>query len=159
MKRWLSLAPLAAAALLTTGAGAETLVDAQGLAAMEGLATWPIVDARDLSERSQQPIPGTLEFGPEFEVPAKLLVSGKLLVIGPDTATARRVAKQIEGRIPGITALVPEGGLEMLRGVRPDLGGMSSSVGGRWVPSTFTIPRDTCQPGTPAHVFSDQKAD
>lgn len=139
-------------ALAATTASADTLLDAQALGATQGIATWPLVDARELSERSRQPIPGALDSG------AELTLSGPVLIIGSDPESARRIAQELETRLPGLTAYVPAGGIDDLRALRPELGGMAPSGELGAMPGTFTIPRDTCQPGQPAHVFTDEKA-
>jgi hypothetical protein len=143
---------LLVAALLAADrfAEAETLVDAQALATLEGAAAWPLVDARDLAERSQSPIPGALD--PD-QAPA---TAGGVLVIGTDTAGARRVAREIEARLPGSKVVVVDGGVDALRGLRPELANLPSALGITGMPGTFTIPKDTCQPGKPVHTFTDQ---
>lgn len=132
-------------------APAETLLDTQAIASAQGIAAWPLVDGRDLAERSRQPIPGALDPG------AAVALSGPVLVIGSDPESARRAALELEQRLPGLTAYVPAGGLDDLRSVRPELGSLAPQEAAGAMPGTFTIPRDTCQPGQPAHVFTDQK--
>lgn len=152
MRRLLTPLTLIGLTLASATTAADTLLDAQALATTQGIATWPLVDARELSERSRQPIPGALDPG------SGLTLSGPVLILGSDPESARRVARELEQRIPGLTAYVPAGGVEDLRALRPELGGVAPAGELGAMPGTFTIPRDTCQPGQPAHVFTDEKA-
>jgi len=129
-------------------AAAEEVVDAEALAKLEGAAGWPVVDVRELAERSREPIPGALEFGPELEV------SGPVLVVASEESIARLTAVAIESRLRSAQAYVVAGGIETLRTIRPDL---LPSVGDSNMPGTFTIPSDTCQPGPALHTFSEEK--
>lgn len=132
----------------TASALAETVVDAGALAQLDGAAAWPVVDVRDLSDRSRKPIPGALEFGPELDV------AGPVLVVAGEDQVAQLTAVAIEARLRGAEAFAVAGGLESLQTIRPDL--LRDSGGGN-MPGTFTIPSDTCQPGEPLHTYSDEK--
>lgn len=133
---------------LAATALAETVVDAEALAGLEGAAEWPVVDVRELAERSREPIPGALEFGPELNV------SGPVLVIASEDSIARLSAVAIESRLRSAEAYAVTGGIDTLRTIRSDL---LSPLGGGNMPGTFTIPSDTCQPGEPLHTFSEEK--
>lgn len=133
---------------LATVATAEEVVDAKGLAALEGAAGWPVVDVRELADRSREPIPGALEFGPELDV------SGPVLVVASEDSIAQLTAVAIESRLSSVVAYVVSGGIDTLRSIRPDL---LQSFGGSNMPGTFTIPSDTCQPGKPLHTFTEEK--
>jgi rhodanese-related sulfurtransferase len=126
---------------------AEEVVDAAALARLEGAAGWPVVDVRDLSERSREPIPGALEFGPE------LSVAGPVLVVASEESIAQLTAVAIESRLPSAEAYAVSGGVDTLRAIRSDL---LPSPDGSNMPGTFTIPSDTCQVGEPLHTFSDE---
>lgn len=134
--------------IFVSSAAAETLVDAEALAKLEGAAQWPVVDMRELDERSREPIPGALEFGPELNV------SGPVLVVASEDSIAQLTAAAIESRLPGAKAYVVSGGIETLRAVRPEL---LPPPGSSNMPGTFTIPSDTCQPGSPLHTFTEEK--
>ncbi len=140
----------AAALLLLMGpfAVAETLVDGEALKNLDGAAHWTVVDARELSERSLEPIPGAIDYGP------RLQVEGRILVIASDDSLAARVARSIESRLPTVEAFAVSGGIQTLRVIRPKL---LSDLDGGGMPSTFTIPRDTCQPGAPLQVYADDE--
>lgn len=133
---------------VAAAACAETVVDAEALSKLEGAAGWPVVDVRDLAERSREPIPGALEFGPELNL------SGPVLVIASEDSIAQLTAVAIESRLRSAQAYAVAGGIETLRTIRSDL---LPSVGGSNMPGTFTIPSDTCQPGEPLHTFSEEK--
>lgn len=126
----------------------ETLLEANALQKMEGAKNWPVVDIRELSDRSQSPIPGALEFGPE------LSLEGKALLVASDITTALLVARSIESRTRTAEVFVLVGGFETLRTIRPEL---SPSIGDFIMPGTFTIPSDTCKQGEPLHTFSDEE--
>lgn len=144
----LRLMALLASLWLAGAAAAEEVVGAEALAKLEGAAGWPVVDVRDLAERSREPIPGALEFGPELEV------SGPVLVVASEESIARLTAVAIESRLRSAEAYVVAGGIETLRTIRPDL---LPSMGDSNMPGTFTIPSDTCQPGPALHTFSEEK--
>jgi rhodanese-related sulfurtransferase len=133
---------------LCTIAVAEEVVDAASLAKLEGAAGWPVVDIRELSERSREPIPGALEFGPELNV------SGPVLVLASADSIAQLTAVAIESRLPRAQAYAISGGIDTLRVIRPDL---LPAMGGGNMPGTFTIPSDTCQPGPALHTFTEEK--
>lgn len=132
---------------LAAAAAAEEVVDAASLAALEGAAGWPVVDARELAERSREPIPGALEFGSELDV------TGPVLVIASEDSIARLTAVAIESRLRSAQAYAVLGGLDTLRTIRPEL--LPALEGN--MPGTFNIPSDTCQPGEPLHTFSEEK--
>lgn len=135
------------AMVMTPGpAGAETLADADMLLTVQGVVDMPLVDARDLSERSLNPIPGSLDYS------AELLVVGKVLLLAPDEAVAVDIAQAIESRLPNVHIFIIAGGLETLRMVRPDL---LPKPGLYNMPKTFTIPSNTCESGPALHVFGD----
>lgn len=123
---------------------AETLVDAEALKQLEDVASWPIVDVRELSERSMAPIPGALEFDSE------LSVEGKVLLVASDNTIASMVAQAIEEKLKDVEVFVVDGGLETLKVIHPELRSLSG------MPGTFNIPTDTCEPGNPLHTFSDE---
>ncbi len=133
---------------LTAAATAEEVVDAKALAGLEGAAGWPVVDVRELADRSREAIPGALEFGPELDV------SGPVLVVASEDSIAQLTAVAIESRLSSVVAYAVSGGIDALRSIRPDL---LQSFGGNNMPGTFTIPRDTCQPGKPLHTFTEEK--
>lgn len=128
---------------LSTGAAAEAMVDAATLSSLEGASQWPVVDVRDLGERSLQPIPGARDFTPELDL------AGPVLVVGSDDSAAHRAAAAIEARLSRVQAHWVAGGIDSLRTIRPDL-----PAGSGTMPESFTIPSDTCQPGEPLHTFS-----
>ncbi len=132
---------------LTTTLFAETVVDAAALSQMKDAANWPVVDVRELSERSMSPIPGSLDFDSE------LSVEGKILVIASDHVRALLVARAIEEQLTGVEAFVVDGGLQTLQTLRSELRSLSGESG---MPGTFNIPTDTCEPGNPLHTFSDE---
>jgi rhodanese-related sulfurtransferase len=133
---------------LAAAAVAEEVVDAASLAKLEGAAGWPVVDVRDLSERSRAPIPGALEFGPGLNV------SGPVLVLASEESIAQLTAVAIESRLPSAQAYAVSGGIDTLRTIRSDL---LPSLGDSNMPGTFTIPSDTCQPGPALHTFTEEK--
>ncbi len=134
--------------LLAPFAAAETPVDGEALKKLGGAAHWTVVDARELSERSREPIPGAIDYGPG------LRVEGRVLVIASADSLAVRAARSIESRLRAVEAFAVSGGIETLAVIRPEL---LASLEGGGMPGTFTIPRDTCQPGAPLHVYtSDQ---
>jgi hypothetical protein len=126
-------------------ANGEMLADASLLEAMAA-ADWPVVDGRDLAERSQQAIAGALPFDAELRLDA-----AHVLVLAEDDAAARVLARVVEARFPGTTAVAVAGGAPTLRGVRR--AAAAAFVDG--MPRNFTIPSDTCQPGEPLHIFTD----
>lgn len=132
---------------LAAAAAAEEVVDAASLATLEGASGWPVVDERELSERSREPIPGALEFGPELDV------TGPVLVIASEDSIARLTAVAIESRLRNVQAYAISGGIDTLRRIRTDL---LPAIEGN-MPGTFNIPSDTCQPGEPLHTFSEEK--
>lgn len=136
----------ALALALASAVQAETVVDAEGLQALEGAAYWAVVDVRALSDRSSDPIPNALEFAPDLDV------SGPVLVLASDDEVARATAKAIESRLRTVEAYAVAGGMATLRTIRPDL--LPSILEGN-MPGTFTIPHNTCQTGKPLHTFSD----
>jgi len=127
---------------------AEALVDANALKKIEGVENWPVVDVRELSERSQSPIPGALDFDPELNV------EGKVLVVASDNATGLLVARAIESRLRTAEVFIVDGGLKTLRTILTEL---RPSTDEFVLPGTFTIPSDTCEPGKPLHIFSDEE--
>lgn len=139
---------MALALTLVSAVQAETVVDVEGLQALKGAAYWPVVDVRALSERSSDPIPNALEFGPDLDV------SGRVLVVASDDEDARATARAIESRLRTVEAYVVAGGLPTLRTIRADL--LPSILDGN-MPGTFTIPHNTCQTGKPLHTFSSEK--
>lgn len=132
---------------LVGAVAAVEVVDAESLARLEGAAGWPVVDVRELAERSREPIPGALELGPELQV------TGPVLVIASEDSIAQLTAVAIESRLRGAQAYAVSGGIDTLRRIRPDL--LPTLEGS--MPGTFTIPSDTCQPGEPLHTFSEEK--
>lgn len=133
---------------LATVVTAEEVVDAKALAALDGAAGWPVVDVRELADRSREPIPGALEFGPELKV------TGPVLVVASEDSIAQLTAVAIESQLRSAMAYVVSGGIDTLRLIRPEL---LQSLGDSNMPGTFNIPRDTCQPGKPLHTFSEEK--
>lgn len=126
---------------------AEEVVDAERLASLEGAESWPVVDVRDLVDRSRVAIPGALEFD------AQLSLSGPVLVVGSEDSMARLSAVALESRFEGVDAYAVAGGIDSLRAIRSDLP-QAPQAGA--MPGTFTIPSDTCQAGEPLHTFSDE---
>jgi rhodanese-related sulfurtransferase len=139
---------LLASMWLVASAAAEEVVDAASLARLEGAAGWPVVDVRELADRSREPIPGALDFGPELDV------TGPVLVIASEDSIAQLTAVAVESRLRNAQAYAVMGGIETLRTIRPDL---LPSMGNGNMPRSFTIPSDTCQPGNPLHTFSEEK--
>lgn len=129
-------------------AHAVELVDADGLAGLEGANEWPVVDARDLFDQSRNPIPGAIAYE------RGITLSGPVLVVASDPRNAREAAEELEGRLEGVEAHAVLGGTEDLRRIRSDLS--PETVGNTNMPSSYTIPSDTCQPGPALHTFSDQ---
>jgi rhodanese-related sulfurtransferase len=121
----------------------ETLVDAVELARLEGAEQWPVVDVREIAERSGAPIPGAFEESAEF--------TGPILVIASSDDEAQISAVAIEKRFPGVKAYAVLGGVESLKRIRQDL---RQTLGDDNMPSTYNIPSDTCQPGEPLQTFS-----
>jgi len=141
------LSVLLSSLCLVVTATAEEVVDAKALAGLEGAAGWPVVDVRELADRSREPIPGALEFGPELDV------SGPVLVVASEDSIAQLTAVAIESRLRSAVAYAVSGGIDTLRSMRPDLLRLLDDSN---MPGTFTIPSDTCQQGEPLHTFSDQ---
>lgn len=129
---------------------AETLLNAEALKSIKGVKNWPIVDVRELSEQSQSPIPGSLDFSPA------LSVKGKVLLVASDNAAGILLAKKIESKLPSTEVFVLDGGFETLRTIWPEL---RPSTGGFSLPGTFTIPSDTCESGDPLQIFTDEEKD
>ncbi len=127
---------------------AETLVDGFELAKLDGAAQWPVVDVRELADRSRAPIPGAFEESMELEL------SGSVLVIASSDDEAQISAVAIERRLPGVKAYAVLGGLESLKWIRQDL---PQTLGDDNMPSTYDIPSDTCQPGEPLQTFGEDK--
>lgn len=134
---------------LTIEVYSETLMEADTLKKIKGVENWPVIDVRELSDRSQSPIPGALEFG--FD----LAVEGNVLVVASTNNSASLVAKAIEARIPTAKVYVIIGGFETLRTIRPEL---EPSKDNFIMPGTFVIPSDTCKQGNPLQIYSDEKA-
>lgn len=133
-------------ACLSGNANAETLVDADELVKLKGVAQWPVMDVRELTERSRAPIPGALEESTELEL------SGPILVIASSDDEVQISAVAIEKRLPGVKAYAVLGGVESLQRIRQDL---LQTLGDDNMPSTYNIPSDTCQPGEPLQTFSE----
>lgn len=127
---------------------AETLVDGVELSKLEGAAEWPVVDARELAERSRAPIPGALDESTQLEL------SGSILVIASSDDEAQISAVAIERRHPGVKAYAVLGGIESLKRIRQDL---LQTLDDDNMPSTYNIPSDTCEQGEPLQTFGDGK--
>lgn len=135
-------------ACMGCNAVAETLVDGAELVKLEGAAAWPVVDVRELAERSRSPIPGAFDDGAELEL------SGSVLIIGSSDDEAQISAVTIEKNFPGVKAYAVLGGIESLKLIRQDL---LQTLGDDNMPSTYNIPSDTCQQGEPLQTFGDGK--
>jgi hypothetical protein len=133
---------------LACNAFAETLIDAEGLVKLKGAAQWPVVDVRELSERSRAPIPGS------FDESAALELTGPILVIASSDDEVQISAVDLERRLAGVKAYAVLGGVESLKRIRQDL---LQSQGDENMPSTYNIPSDTCQPGEPLQTFGKGK--
>jgi len=133
---------------LAGNAFAETLVEGAELVKLEDAAQWPVVDTRELAERSRAPIPGA------FEESAELELSGSVLVIVSSDDEVKVSAVAIEKRLPGVKVYAVLGGVESLKLIRQDL---SQTLGDDNMPSTYDIPSDTCQPGEPLQTFGEGK--
>lgn len=136
--------------MAVTVAEAAALVDGEGVARRGDAAKAPIVDARDISERSLFPVPGALGYEPGLRIAEKVIV-----VIGDRDEEALAAARALEQRHPGLTALALKGGYETLRGLRP-AARLPPRVEGA-MPSNFTIPSDTCQTGAALHTFGEEQ--
>ncbi len=133
---------------LGCNAVAETLVGGAELVKLKDAAAWPVVDARELADRSRAPVPGALDERTELEL------SGSILVIASSDDEAQTSAVALERRYPGVKAYAVLGGIESLKLIRQDL---LQTLGDDNMPSTYNIPSDTCETGEPLQTFGDGK--
>jgi len=127
---------------------AETLLDIDNIINYTDIQNWPLVDVRELSERSQSPIPGSLELSSELNI------KGNILLVASDNNSAIKIARKIEKEHTDTEVFVLDQGYKTLRLIHPELMPEKTIFS---MPGTFNIPRNTCKQGNPIQVYSDKK--
>jgi hypothetical protein len=106
-----------------------------------------LLDARSEKQRTA-PLAGAVVYGA-----ATRARRGVVLIVGDRDDQALAIAEALEKRDDGVRAYAAAGGLAAYEATRDTYLSApvedTSSYG-------FVIPRDTCQPGEPAHVFEAQ---
>lgn len=141
--------PAIALFLLSTALPAAELADNEVMIKLMndyGLSL-QLLDARSEKQRTA-PLAGATVVGA-----ATRARRGVVLIVGDRDDQALAIAEALEKRDDGVRAYVAAGGLAAYEAARDAYLSApvedTSSYG-------FVIPRDTCQPGEPAHVFEAQ---
>ncbi|MDH3355003.1 MAG: hypothetical protein OEL79_07300 [Chromatiales bacterium] len=129
---------------------AEVLDENELISFGERVKYWPVLDVRDLVERSQRPIAGAQQIDDELEFDAGDII----LIIGDDEKSAMQSALAIEKQFPGNTTIVVKEGYKTLRVIH---GKKIKNISNSYFPGTFTIPSDTCETAPPVHMFDDSE--
>ena len=104
-----------------------------------------LVDARDSTLRGKEPLAGAITYSATTRISA-----GVALVGGNDDASALAAAAALEKRDTSLRAYAAQGGTNAYKAAHAAyLGAPVDDFSAHG----FVIPRDTCQPGEPAHVF------
>ncbi len=152
--RWLGRRVLPAvflgASLAAHAASASLQTDAQLVTLLAQSPQCCVIDARSAQRRNDAELPGALAYREGLRIEP----SSAVIVLADDDARALNVAKALAKRSPHPVYAV-KGGYLAWQSVELRLQAQADKAGTKF---TFVIPHDTCQQGTPLHVFEARPA-
>ncbi len=137
-------------ALSTHAAIASLQDDAHLVALLTKSPQCCVIDARSAQRRKEAELPGALAYSEELRIKPTSVV----IVLADTDARSMAVARTLAKTSPHNVYAV-KGGYLAWQSVEVRLQAQASKPGSKF---TFVIPLDTCQQGTPLHVFEAKPA-
>ena len=137
-------------ALSTHAATAALQDDAQLVALLTQSPQCCVIDARSAQRRKEAELPGALAYSDDLRIKPTSVV----IVLADTDARAMVVARALAKSSPH-KAYAVKGGYMAWQSVEFRLEAQAAKPGSKF---TFVIPHDTCQQGTPLHVFEAKPA-
>lgn len=131
-------------------AGATLQDDAQLVATLARSPQCCVIDARSAQRRKDAKLAGALDYSDGLRIKP----TSTVIVVADDDARALVVAKTLARTSPHPVYAV-KGGYLAWQSVVIRLEAQASKPGSKF---SFVIPHDTCQQGTPLHVFEAESA-